>query len=75
MIRNRQTTFLSMELVHIPSGDLCKEAQKLKPQKEFIGGCMPNIRLFNQNDDRTHSQMLGKFEYTRGPIFKVVLEC
>ena len=23
----------------------------------------------------THSQMLGKFEYTRGPIFKVVLEC
>ena len=26
-------------------------------------------------DDMTHSQMLGKFEYTRGPIFKVVLEC
>ena len=25
--------------------------------------------------DTTHSQMLGKFEYTRGPIFKVVLEC
>ena len=25
--------------------------------------------------DMTHSQMLGKFEYTRGPIFKVVLEC
>ena len=25
--------------------------------------------------DRTHSQMLGKFEYTGGPIFKVVLEC
>ena len=24
---------------------------------------------------KTHSQMLGKFEYTRGPIFKVVLEC
>ena len=23
----------------------------------------------------TQSQMLGKFEYTRGPIFKVVLEC
>ena len=23
----------------------------------------------------THSQMLGKFEYTGGPIFKVVLEC
>ena len=23
----------------------------------------------------THSQMLGKFEYTKGPIFKVVLEC
>ena len=24
---------------------------------------------------KTHSQMLGKFEYTGGPIFKVVLEC
>ena len=23
----------------------------------------------------THSQMLGKFEYTGEPIFKVVLEC
>ena len=35
----------------------------------------------NQNNcgkwviNMTHSQMLGKFEYTRGPIFKVVLEC
>ena len=28
---------------------------------------------FNMN--MTHSQMLGKFEYTGGPIFKVVLEC
>ena len=25
--------------------------------------------------DMTHSQMLGKFKYTGGPIFKVVLEC
>ena len=23
----------------------------------------------------SHSQMLGKFEYGGGPIFKVVLEC
>ena len=23
----------------------------------------------------SHCQMLGKFEYTGGPIFKVVLEC
>ena len=29
----------------------------------------------HSNIDVTHSQMLGKFEYTRGPIFKVVLEC
>ena len=27
------------------------------------------------HSNMTHSQMLGKFEYTRGPIFKVVLEC
>ena len=29
----------------------------------------------NVLEHMTHSQMLGKFEYTRGPIFKVVLEC
>ena len=29
----------------------------------------------NESLDKTHSQMLGKFEYTGGPIFKVVLEC
>ena len=26
-------------------------------------------------EDMSHSQMLGKFEYGGGPIFKVVLEC
>ena len=26
-------------------------------------------------DNMSHSQMLGKFEYGQGPIFKVVLEC
>ena len=31
--------------------------------------------LEQQDVIMTHSQMLGKFEYTRGPIFKVVLEC
>ena len=25
--------------------------------------------------DMTHLLLLGKFEYTGGPIFKVVLEC
>ena len=43
----------------------------------------PNVLLLKQklgpitmlDLDMTHSQMLGKFEYTRGPIFKVVLEC
>ena len=25
-------------------------------------------------EDKSHSQMLGKFEYGGGPIFKVVLE-
>ena len=34
----------------------------------------PSTRI-NATIDMTHSQMLGKFEYSRGPIFKVVLEC
>ena len=33
------------------------------------------INLREHGKDMTHSQMLGKFEYTGGPIFKVVLEC
>ena len=37
----------------------------------------PTIKAQEMIDEvsMTHSQMLGKFEYTRGPIFKVVLEC
>ena len=34
-----------------------------------------DVKSFYPEMDMTHSQMLGKFEYTRGPIFKVVLEC
>ena len=55
MIRNRQTTFLSMEPVNVPPGDMRKKTQKLKLPKKFVGGCMPNIRLFNQNEDRKAS--------------------
>ena len=35
----------------------------------------PRYPLVDIDVDMTHSQMLGKFEYTGGPIFKVVLEC
>ena len=38
---------------------------------KFLEPSSANIAMFVT----THSQMLGKFEYTRGPIFKVVLEC
>ena len=34
-----------------------------------------SLNHVENNVGRTHSQMLGKFEYTGGPIFKVVLEC
>ena len=30
---------------------------------------------YNWGTDKSHSQMLGKFEYSGGPIFKMVLEC
>ena len=29
----------------------------------------------DDDDDMTQCRILGKFEYTGGPIFKVVLEC
>ena len=34
----------------------------------FLKLCIPEVHM-------THSQMLGKVESGRGPIFKVVLEC
>ena len=37
--------------------------------------CTRNLGHDPEYQDMTHSQMLGKFEYTGGPIFKVVLEC
>ena len=33
------------------------------------------MRYVAINTSMSHSQMLGKFEYGGGPIFKVVLEC
>ena len=41
---------------------------------DTFGDLLLETRLQTE-PDMTHSQMLGKFEYTRGPIFKVVLEC
>ena len=34
-----------------------------------------NITMVGRKVDKSHSQMLGKFEYGGGPIFKVVIEC
>ena len=34
-----------------------------------------NIDRVVYNTDMSHLLLLGKFEYTGGPIFKVVLEC
>ena len=41
----------------------------------YLSEIATNLIIFDQLQFMTHSQMLGKFEYTRGPIFKVVLEC
>ena len=35
----------------------------------------PHEKNKKEKQDMSHSQMLGKFEYGGGPIFKVVLEC
>ena len=51
------------------------------PRIQILGSCsFPSYLGWNLNcvhhaSYMTHSQMLGKFEYTGGPIFKVVLEC
>ena len=41
---------------------LAIQPEQVSPEKELVL-------------DMSHSQMLGKFEYGGGPIFKVVLEC
>ena len=33
------------------------------------------MNMSKDKADMSHSQMLGKFEYGGGPIFKVVIEC
>ena len=60
--------------------------KRASPQHQFIC-CMLSSSDLNLNElgqmfrldlvgfDMSHSQMLGKFEYGGGPIFKVVLEC
>ena len=40
--------------------------------------CIINLDLARNTElvpNMSHSQMLGKFEYGGGPIFKVVIEC
>ena len=41
---------------------------------ETIGKSQNTVSKMN-NNDMSHSQMLGKVESGGGPIFKVVLEC
>ena len=43
---------------------------KNTPHHHYVHGPCRRAKV-----DMTHSQMLGKFEYTGGLIFKVVLEC
>ena len=45
----------------------------LRCYKKPFGKTHTDIQI--DKTHKSHSQMLGKFEYTRGPIFKVVLEC
>ena len=35
----------------------------------------PHQKTKKEKQDMSHLLLLGKFEYTGGPIFKVVLEC
>jgi len=59
---------------------------KMKPESISTVGSSPNQALirvmfnnhcgpFFHDPDMTQLLLLGKFEYTGGPIFKVVLEC
>ena len=51
-------------------------AQILNFFREYLALTLEKKRMvINEKANMTHSQMLGKFEYTGGPIFKVVLEC
>ena len=61
------------------------ELRKQKYESEELGGCgkgadcvsQKQVKLFRDENLKDMSQLLllGKFEYTGGPIFKVVLEC
>ena len=56
---------------------------KMGPERFFVANWAGVVRKIPKEQAptlllqkyKTHSQMLGKFEYTGGSIFKVVLEC
>ena len=57
---------------------LFKVDQALKTKNTAKLCSLPTVFLVfkvDQAKGMSHSQMLGKFEYGGGPIFKVVLEC
>ena len=62
-LKNSLCPILTMSMGADITGTSCEATGKASLSVQFPPGHM------------THSQMLGKFEYTRGPIFKVVLEC
>ena len=51
--------------------NITKTWEEAKEYCEQRGGQL----AFVKNEDMSHLLLLGKFEYTGGPIFKVVLEC
>ena len=65
-----QTVYSEMTLFHF-----CLNACLMRKKIKFSGftnlGSRPCSRLILMS----HLLLLGKFEYTGGPIFKVVLEC
>ena len=48
----------------------CKAGHGVRPSGNFGSDVFAPPVLY-----MSHSQMLGKFEYSGGPIFKMVLEC
>ena len=52
-----------------------KKKIRFRPRKSHLTQLLMHTKVKFINAYMSHLLLLGKFEYTRGPIFKVVLEC
>ena len=76
IFHDRQTEVVFIPETHLPKMPYIVDLPEFQAKKARLAEdelALPGLQ--KSGEDMTQCRILGKFEYTRGPIFKVVLEC